>query len=312
MQSEVLPLRIGTRGSPLALTQARLVRAQLAAAHGVAPDAIEIVVITTSGDRITDRPLADIGGKGLFTKEIEEALEAGSIDLAVHSSKDVATVLPAGLALAAFLEREDVRDAFICLIAPGLEALPLGARLGTSSIRRAAQMRRFRPDLEIVPFRGNVETRLRKLEQGVADATLLASAGLNRLGHADRVTALLDPRSFPPAPAQGAICVEIRAGDDRVAALLAPLDHAPTRIAVAAERALLRRLDGSCRTPIAAYTELGPDRVTVFGQLLSPDGVQCFEASESGLPAASEAVGLALAEKLLALAGPQFLKAYPA
>jgi hydroxymethylbilane synthase len=304
--------RIGTRGSPLALVQARLVRARLAASHDVDPESIEIVTITTSGDRINDRPLSEVGGKGLFTKEIEAALLEGRIDLGVHSSKDVATVLPEGLALPVFLEREDVRDAFISLVAPGIDALPQGARLGTSSIRRAAQFLRYRPDLEIVPFRGNVDTRLAKLEAGVADATILASAGLNRLGKADRITQLLDPQKFPPAPAQGAISIEIRADDGRTRGLIAPLNHEPTATAVCAERALLKRLDGSCRTPIAAFTTLGQDGVTLLGQLLSPDGTQCFEAQLTGLPSDAERIGDALGQKLLDMAGPDFINTYPA
>jgi hydroxymethylbilane synthase len=314
LQSQVhAPLaRIGTRGSPLALVQARLVRSLIAAAQGVGEDQIEIVTITTSGDRITDRPLSEVGGKGLFTKEIEAALIAGEIDLAVHSSKDVSTVLPDGLELPVFLEREDVRDAFISLTAKSIDDLPQGARLGTSSIRRAAQFLRYRPDLQVVGFRGNVDTRLKKLEDGVADATLLASAGLNRLGKADRITQLLDPQKFPPAPAQGAIALEIRADDAKTRALIAPLNHEPTAVAVRAERALLRKLDGSCRTPIAAFSSLGQDSVTLFGQLLSPDGQQCFEASLSGAWSAAEQIGHDVGEKLLAMAGPDFIKAYPA
>jgi hydroxymethylbilane synthase len=281
-------------------------------AHGVDPESIEIVTITTSGDRITDRPLSEVGGKGLFTKEIEAALLDGRIDLGVHSSKDVSTILPDGLDLPVFLEREDVRDAFISLVAPGVDALQHGARLGTSSIRRAAQFLRYRPDLEIVPFRGNVDTRLAKLEAGIADATLLASAGLNRLGKSDRITELLDPQRFPPAPAQGAISIEIRADDTRTRGLIEPLDHAPTSIAVRAERALLKRLDGSCRTPIAAFTMLGQDGVTLLGQLLSPDGTQCFEARLTGLPMDAERIGDALGQKLLDMAGPDFINAFPA
>jgi hydroxymethylbilane synthase len=303
--------RIGTRGSPLALFQARLVRARLAQTHDVDPESIEIVPIATSGDRITDRPLSEVGGKGLFTKEIEAALLAGQIDLGVHSSKDVATILPEGLDLPVFLEREDVRDAFISLAIPSVDALPRGARLGTSSIRRAAQFLRYRPDLEIVQFRGNVDTRLAKLEAGIADATLLASAGLNRLGKSDRITELLDPQKFPPAPAQGAISIEIRTDDARMRDLVKPLDHAPTAIAVRAERALLRRLDGSCRTPIAAFTTLGQDGVTLLGQLLSPDGTQCFEARLTGLPSDAERIGDALGQQLLDMAGADFISAFP-
>lgn len=307
MQSSHPLLRIGTRGSPLALAQARLVRQRLSQAHGMAEADIAIEVISTSGDRITDRPLSEVGGKGLFTKEIEQALIEERIDLAVHSAKDVATRLPEGLTLAAFLEREDVRDAFVSLVAPSLEALPEGARFGTSSLRRAAQIRRARPDLAIVPFRGNVDTRLAKLRDGVADATLLAVAGLNRLERPGVVTALLDPRAFPPAPAQGAIGLEIRTDDSRAATLVAPLDHAPTRAAVSAERAMLAVLDGSCRTPIAAFTEFEGGGMRILGQILLPDGSRCIESERSGPVERAAETGAALGEDLLAAAGPEFM-----
>ena len=300
--------RIGTRGSPLALVQAELVRARLAALHGVGADDIEIVVISTGGDRIQDRPLSELGGKGMFTKEIEQALLSGAIDLGVHSSKDVASVLPDGLLLPVFLEREDVRDAFVSLSASSLEALPQHARLGTSSLRRAAQMRRFRPDLEIVPFRGNVDTRLDKLARGVADATLLAAAGLKRLDRLDRVTAFLDPRRFPPAPAQGAIGIEIRDGDARALELVTPLDHAPTTVAVTAERAFLRELDGSCRTPIGAFTERDGDGLALRGEILAPDGSQGFTGDISGDATDAERLGTELGRRLLAEAGADILK----
>jgi hydroxymethylbilane synthase len=304
--------RIGTRGSPLALVQAELVRARLAAAHQVDADDIEIVVISTGGDRVQDRPLSDLGGKGMFTKEIEQALLSGAIDLGVHSSKDVASVLPDGLILPVFLERADVRDAFVSLAAASLEELPRGARLGTSSLRRAAQMKRFRPDFDIVPFRGNVDTRLEKLARGVADATLLAAAGLQRLGREDRVTAYLDPRQFPPAPAQGAIGIEIRDGDQRSRDLVAPLNHAATAATITAERAFLRELDGSCRTPIGAYSDLAGDRLTLLGQILSPDGVQCFSGEISGPAGDADRLGRALGERLVAEAGPEFVKLFAA
>jgi hydroxymethylbilane synthase len=304
--------RIGTRGSPLALIQAEEVRRRLVAAHGVSADEIEIVVISTGGDRIQDRPLSALGGKGMFTKEIEEALLSRAIDIAVHSSKDVATALPDGLILPVFLQREDVRDAFVSLTADSLEALPRGARLGTSSLRRAAQMRRHRGDLEIVPFRGNVDTRLEKLGRGVADATLLAAAGLSRLGRLDRATELLDPKLFPPAPAQGAIALEIRGDDRRGLDLVLPLDHAATRLAVTAERAFLRVLDGSCRTPIGAYSDLGGDRLTLYGEILSPDGRQSFRGEERGPSTKGEAIGQALGRRLLAEAGPDFVALFSA
>jgi hydroxymethylbilane synthase len=303
-------LRIGTRGSMLALAQAHLTQRLLAEAHDVAPERIEIRVISTSGDRIQDRPLSEVGGKGLFSKEIEAALESGEIDLAVHSSKDLASQLPDGLMLAAFLEREDVRDGFVSLRHKSLDDLPQGARLGSSSIRRAAQMLRHRPDLVIVPFRGNVDTRLHKLEAGVADATLLAVAGLNRLGRADRITAYLDPVVFPPAPAQGAIGIEIRADDTRTAELVAPLNHEPTAIAIAAERGLLSTLDGSCRTPIGAFTELNEISCTLTGEILSPDGRERFRFTASGKPEDADAIGARLGQRLLDAAGPEFKRQF--
>ena len=308
MQSQAPILRLGTRGSALALAQANLVARLLREAHRWAEDAVEIRVITTSGDRLKDAPLSEAGGKGLFSREIEAALTAGEIDLGVHSSKDLSTVLPAGLILPVFLEREDVRDAFVSRIARSIYDLPQGARLGSSSIRRAAQMLRHRPDLVVVPFRGNVDTRLRKLDEGIADATLLAVAGLNRLGRQDAITEYLDPKQFPPAPAQGAIGIEIREGDAKTAEVVAPLNHQPTRIAVSAERALLKMIDGSCRTPIGAYTEQSETALVLTGQLLSPDGAEAFTATENGAPSEAEAIGRRLGETLLALAGPAFLE----
>ena len=299
-------LTIGTRGSVLALYQAHLVQRLLAEVHGVRTDDIAIRSFTTTGDKLTDRPLSEAGGKGLFSKEIEAALAADEIDLGVHSSKDMASVLPDGLMLASFLEREDIRDAFVSLKYPSLDALPQGAKLGSSSIRRAAQMLRARPDLEIVPFRGNVGTRLQKLADGVADATLLAVAGLNRLGQADKITAYLDPGSFPPAPAQGAICVEIREADTRTAGLVAPLDHAPTSTAIAAERALLHTLDGSCRTPIGAFTELNEFSCSLTAEILSPDGREFYRDTLSGRPDEAQRIGAELGRRLLAAAGPDF------
>lgn len=265
-------LRIGTRGSPLALAQAQDVRRRLAAANGLDLDAIAIEIIKTSGDRIQDRPLSEVGGKGLFTKEIEDALIAGSIDLAVHSMKDVATRLPDGLVIAAMLEREDVRDA---LLSPTVKTpldLPKGATVGTSSLRRQAQILNLRPDLRVVGFRGNVETRLRKLAEGVAEATFLAMAGLRRLGLAGKATCAIPSEQMLPAVAQGAVGVEIRADDRRAARLLQPLRHRPTEICVSAERAFLARLDGSCRTPIAGLAEFRDGSIRFRGEILSPDG----------------------------------------
>jgi hydroxymethylbilane synthase len=303
-------LRIGTRGSLLALYQAHLVQRLLAEAHGVPTATIEIITISTSGDRLTDRPLSEAGGKGLFSKEIEAALMAGAIDIGVHSSKDMASELPPGLVLAAFLEREDVRDAFVSLAYPTLADLPQGARLGSSSIRRAAQMRRARPDLSIVPFRGNVDTRLAKLEAGVADATLLAAAGLHRLEKANRVSSYLDPAVFLPAPAQGAIGLEIRGDDARTGGFIAPLNHGPTAMAIAAERALLATLDGSCRTPIGAFTELNEVSCTLSAEILSPSGETWFRDSISGPRDAAARLGADLGERLKEAAGPAFLAAF--
>ena len=276
------------------------------AAHGLAETDVEIVVIKTSGDRIQDRPLADAGGKGLFTKEIEEALLRGDIDLAVHSMKDMPTLLPDGLVMSAILPREDVRDAFVSLSWKSLAEMPAGARVGTSSLRRAAQVGRLRPDLEVVGFRGNVETRLAKLAQGVADATFLACAGLRRLGQADRITMAVDPSDMLPAVAQGAVGVEIRAGDRRTADLVAALDHGPTSLAVEMERAYLGRLEGSCRTPIAGLALLdGPD-VDLRGEILSPDGRSALAGRRRGPISDRVRLAVDLADELKARAGPGF------
>lgn len=300
-------IRIGTRGSPLALAQTNDVRRRLLAAHGFAEDSIEIVVIKTSGDRIQDRPLSEVGGKGLFTKELEEALLSGAVDLAVHSMKDMQTALPEGLAIGAVLEREDVRDAFISLKYGSLAEVPPGAMIGTSSLRRRAQVRRLRPDLQVVEFRGNVETRLKKLQDGVADATFLATAGLRRLGMADRITAMVPVTEMLPAVAQGAVGIEIRSNDEAIAELAAPLDHQPTAICVATERAYLARLEGSCRTPIGGLARLENGRLTMSGQILKPDGSKSFTRTRSGAPAEAITIGDGLAGELLADAGPGFL-----
>jgi hydroxymethylbilane synthase len=284
-------IRIGTRGSPLALAQARMVRAALIAAHGLAEEAVEIVVIRTSGDRIQDRPLSEAGGKGLFTKEIEEALLARTIDLAVHSAKDMPTVLPDGLTLAACLPREDVRDAFISRKAVNLSALPQGAVVGTASLRRQAQVKRLRPDLSTVVLRGNVETRLRKLDAGEVDATLLALAGLRRLGLEGAATALLSVDEFLPAVGQGAITIEARADDERTRDLLAKIDHADTSTALLCERAFLGVLDGSCRTPIAGYAVLDGDSLSFRGLILRTDGSESFETTRSGARRDAAALG---------------------
>ena len=297
-------LRIGTRGSPLALAQATLVRRLLAETHDVPEQAITVEIITTSGDRLKEAPLAEVGGKGLFSKEIEAALADGTIDIGVHSAKDLATTLPEGLVLPAVLEREDSRDAFVSLTATSLDDLPHNARFGTAAIRRAAQIRRYRPDLRIVPFRGNVDTRPRKLADGIADATLLAVAGLNRLGRSTEITACLDPERFPPAPAQGAIAIECRADDMRTLDTVAPLDHAPTATAVTAERAMLRELDGSCRTAIGVLTELSAETIALHGEVLAPDGSHWVDARLGGAPADAARIGAELGRALRRKAGP--------
>ncbi|HEX4738255.1 MAG TPA: hydroxymethylbilane synthase [Allosphingosinicella sp.] len=266
-------LRIGTRGSPLALAQARMVATALRDAHGWGPERIEIVPITTTGDIIRDRPLAEVGGKALWTKELDRALAEGLTDVSVHSMKDVETVRPRELAIAAMLPRADVRDRLIG--AESLDALPQSARVGTSSPRRTAQLLARRPDLRIVPLRGNVETRLRKIQLGEADATLLASAGLERLGHAEGV--VLD--DFLPAPAQGAIGVEVRADDRRTRALIHDIDHRATYVCVTAERRLLERLGGTCHSAVAALAQMDRGRIHLRAEILATDGSE-FQAGE--------------------------------
>ena len=300
-------LRLATRGSPLALWQAEHVRQGLAAAHDLDKADIEIVVVTTSGDRIKDKPLREFGGKGLFTKEIDEALLAGSADLAVHSMKDLLTELPEGLGIATVLPRGDVRDAFISTKAASLAGLPSGAVVGTSSLRRQAQVRRARPDLRVVDFRGNVETRLKKLDQGAADATLLAVAGLERLGLGGHITAILSPEEMLPAVAQGAIGVVCRTDDARTRGLLAPLNDANAAATVACERAFLKELDGSCKTPIAGLAEIDGEALRFRGLILSPDGRACHEVEMTGSAVDAETVGRDAGAELLARAGPEFL-----
>ena len=299
-------LRIGTRGSPLALVQARTVRARLAAAAGVKEDTIELVVIRTTGDIIQDRTLAEEGGKGLFTKEIEEALLEQRIDLAVHSAKDMPTILPADLLLAACLEREDPRDVFISRKARTLVELPRGASLGTTSPRRQAIAKRMRPDLNIVPLRGNVETRLRKLDDGDVDATLLALAGLKRLGLVEHATDIMSAEEFLPAAAQGAIGIEVRAGDKRMRDILARIDHADTSTAVACERAFLAALDGSCKTPIAGHATISGDAVQFRGLIARPDGAAAHDISGTGHRKDAATIGTDAGRELKHRAGPGF------
>ena len=289
MASDVL-FTLGTRGSPLALAQAHEARGLLATAHGWDPATIAIEVIRTTGDLIQDRPLAEAGGKGLFTKEIDAALIEGRIDAAVHSAKDLPTQLPPDVTIAGFLEREDVRDAFISSVADSFAGLPPGARLGAASLRRQAQARRLRPDLRVELLRGNVETRLRKAESGAIDATLLALAGLKRLGLAHHARAPLDLEHFLPAVGQGAIAITARRADSRALAALASIGHAETMTAVTAERAFLTELEGSCRTPIAGHARLDGGRLLLVGQVLREDGSEAFDIRLAGSP--DDAAGL--------------------
>lgn len=303
------PLRIGTRGSPLALIQARTVRDLLVRAHGFDPESIEVHTIRTGGDasQATDRPLSEFGGKGLFSKEIEAALVAGEIDLAVHSAKDMATVLPDGLVMDVFIEREAVSDVLVSPEGTALADLPAGARIGTSSLRRAAQMRRARPDVSIVSLRGNVGTRLKKLRAGIAEATLLARAGLNRLGMADVPGHDLEIANFPAAPAQGAVGIEYRGDDRRIAELLTPLNHARTAVEIEAERAMLAGLDGSCRTPISAHSHWeDAATLTLYGEILSPDGSKTFSSRRKGPAESASDIGARVAADIRLEAGDAF------
>ncbi len=300
------PLRIGTRGSPLALAQAHETRDRLAAAFDLPLGAFEIVVIKTTGDRVLDRPLKEIGGKGLFTREIEEDLTAGRIDIAVHSMKDMPVQQPAGLVLDCFLPREDVRDAFVSPAAAGLADLAPGTKVGTSSLRRKAQLLNRRPDLEVVEFRGNVQTRLRKLEEGVAACTFLAMAGLNRLGMAHVAVAAIAPEEMLPAIAQGAIGVERRADDARAGALLDAIHHLETGQRLAAERAFLGALDGSCETPIAGLAELDGGMLRLRGEILRTDGSEALSEDRTAPVEDGAELGRAMARDLLARAGAGF------
>jgi hydroxymethylbilane synthase len=295
-----LPLRLGTRGSPLALVQATMVAAALSAIHGWDADAVQIVVVKTSGDRIQDRPLADIGGKALWTRELDCALIEGEIDFAVHSMKDVETVRPDGLTIAAMLPRADVRDRLIG--ADSVGDLPEGAVLGTSSPRRAAQMRRMRPDLSIVMFRGNVATRLAKLDAGEADATLLAAAGLDRLEQAGiGVTMELD--LMLPAPAQGAVGIEALSANMAIVATLSAINHRDTFDCVMAERALLLALGGTCHSPIAALAQVEGDVLYLRAEILTEAGDEQV-AGETRFPRADPSVAGALGRSLLDRASP--------
>ncbi len=299
------PFKIGTRGSPLALWQAHEVRRCLMAAFALPVEAFEVVVIKVTGDQILDKALKDIGGKGLFTREIEEALLEDAIDIAVHSMKDMPTVQPDGLLLDCYLPREDVRDGFVSLGGTGLADLPHGAVVGSSSLRRRAQLAHRRPDLHLVEFRGNVQTRMKKLHDGVAAATFLAMAGLNRLGMAE-VARPIEVTQMLPAVAQGAIGVERRLADPRAEAMLAAIHHTPTGQQLAAERAFLARLDGSCETPIAGLAVLEGDTLWLRGEILRPDGSKVIAGETRGPVAHAAALGQALADDLLGRAGPGF------
>ena len=303
------PLVIGTRGSPLALAQAQQVRDRLAAAHAIDTDTIRLEVIRTTGDTIRDRPLTEAGGKGLFTKEIEEALITGAIDLAVHSAKDMPTFLPPQLRIGAVLEREDARDVFISHKAKTLADLPEGARLGTASLRRQALVKRLRGDLAVVPMRGNVETRLRKLAAGEVDAIVLALAGLKRLGLADAATAVLSIDEFLPAVGQGTIAIEARGDDERMLDLLRAVSHSATAAALTAERAFLAVLEGSCRTPIAGHAAVAGGRLAFRGLIAKPDGSEVLEAQRHGAAVVAVRLGAEAGRELKQRAGADFFAA---
>lgn len=283
-----------------------MVRDRLAVAHGIEPQVIEIRVVRTSGDVIQDRPLAEVGGKGLFTKEIEEALLCHEADLAVHSAKDMQTQLPPGLIIAGCLPREDPRDVLISSSARNIADLLPRARIGTSSLRRAALVRRLRRDIEVVPLRGNVETRLRKLDEGVADATLLALAGLRRLGLESVASAILDPNEFVPAVGQGVIAIETRADDARLRELIAKINDVDAATALIAERAFLAELDGSCKTPIAGHARLVGGEVRFHGLIVKPDGTCAYEAVRNGPAQDAPRLGADAGRELKQKAGPDF------
>ena len=304
------PLRIGTRGSPLALAQAHETRSRLMAAFDLPEAAFEIVVIKTTGDDRSlidaDKPLKDLGGKGLFTREIEDDMLSGKIDIAVHSMKDMPVLQPGGLVLECYLPREDVRDAFVALGHDSLADLPAGARVGSSSLRRRAQLMARRPDLCVVEFRGNVQTRMKKLGDGVADATFLAMAGLRRLGMTDVVRAPIETDDMLPAVARGAIGIERRQGDSRAAAMLEAIHHGPTGQRLAAERAFLAGLDGSCQTPIAGLAELDGGTLRLRGEILRPNGSEVLTDDRTAPVADGAALGTEMARDLRARAGDGF------
>ncbi|MGB7262212.1 MAG: hydroxymethylbilane synthase [Albidovulum sp.] len=300
------PLKIGTRGSPLALAQAIETRSRLMTAHGLGEDACEIVIIKTTGDAVQDRPLKEIGGKGLFTKEIEEALLAGTIDIAVHSMKDMPVAQPEGLVLDCYLPREDVRDAFVSPSVASIGDLPEGAVVGSSSLRRRAQLASRRPDLVLVEFRGNVQTRLKKLNDGVASATFLAMAGLNRLGMAHVAQSAIAVEDMLPAVAQGAIGIERRGDDARAELLLAAIHDEVTGEGIVSERAFLAALDGSCETPIAGLALHDAGGLWLRGEILRPDGSEVLRAEVRCAVSDGAKAGEALGRDLLGQAPEGF------
>jgi hydroxymethylbilane synthase len=298
-------IKIATRKSPLALWQAEFVRDELIKLY---PDLqVELVKMSTQGDKILDVPLAKVGGKGLFVKELEQGMLAGDADIAVHSMKDVPVEFPEGLHLPVVCVREDPRDAFVSNTYDSLESLPQGAKVGTSSLRRECQLRTDRPDLEVIPLRGNVNTRLAKLDAGDYDAIILASAGLKRLGFEDRIKSALSPEQSLPAIGQGAVGIETRIDDDEVNALLAPLRCPDTWITVCAERALNKRLAGGCQVPIAGYALLNDGNIWLRGLVGRPDGTEMLRAEVTGKAEDAEALGIALAENLLAQGADKIL-----
>jgi len=294
------PIRIGSRGSPLALAQARELVRRLEKAHGLSEQNFAIVPIKTSGDKILNQPLDEAGGKGLFTKELDLALLGGDIEIAVHSAKDLPAYLPEGIEIAGYLPREDARDVWISPHAPHPRKLPAGSVVGTASLRRAALVRRLRPDLSIALLRGNVETRLEKVARGEIAATLLALAGLKRLGLQSKATAVLDAEEFVPAPGQGAIVMTARSGDNGALRFLAPVADQATSIALCAERAFLRVLEGSCKTPIGAHARMEGDTLAFVAIVLRPDGSQFFETAVSGPAGDAVRLGEMAAKALLA------------
>ena len=300
------PLRIGTRGSPLALAQAYETRKRLTNALNISEDSFEIVVISTSGDRILDRPLKEVGGKGLFTKEIEQDMLDGKIDIAVHSMKDMPVEQPDGLTLGCYLPREDVRDAFVSSRYKNVNELPSGSKVGTSSLRRKAQLKFSRPDLEVVEFRGNVQTRLKKLKDGVATCTFLAMAGLNRLGLEEVAQSTMNPNEMLPAIAQGAIGIEWREEDQQISDILKKIHHEETGQRLNTERAFLAELDGSCQTPIAGLAIIEGSSLKFTGQVLRTDGSESISETAFGDIEDGPRLGREMAQKILSQAGPEF------